>query len=263
MNYLFATNSIILAKKIALMKNHTIWIDLEKEGKLLRQGNNTRISDHSINDILKIKKCVNVDILSRVNPIGRESRYEIEKAIDFGANRVMLPMFQTEKEVEIFLKIVNGRAKSSLLFETGASFARMPIIMKIKEVDEVHLGINDLHKSFGLDFMFELLAYGMIDIFVELAIKFNKSYGFGGITSLGSGLLKSELVLAEQKFLGCHTTIISRDLQKIAFNDFENYKREIDRIEKYMNEINSNDHLLKDEIRCDIINKVNEIRHVI
>jgi hypothetical protein len=251
-----------LSKKLALLKNHTIWIDLENEGKLERQGTNTRISDHYIEDIIKIKNSVEVDILTRVNPISDKSRDEINKVIDYGSDRVMLPMFKSEKEVELFLRIIDGRAKCSLLFETSQAFARMPVIMGIKEVDEVHLGLNDLHKSLGLDFMFELLAYGFVDYFVSVAKNYDKSFGFGGITSLGSGRLNSKLVLAEHKFHNCNSTIISRDLQNIAYDNFEQYKSEIEKIENYLLEIDNFDFTLRSFVREKIIFEINKIRNV-
>jgi hypothetical protein len=262
MNYLFATDSVEMARKLSLLNHHTIWIDLERNGKFERQGSNTRISEHEVESIMRIKKCVNVEVLCRINPIYQRSKDEINKVIDCGADRVMLPMFRSEKEVEIFLRIVDGRVKSNLLFETSQSLARMPVIMQIEEVNEVHLGLNDLHKSLGLDFMFELLAYGIVDYFVSNAKMYFKSYGFGGITSLGSGRLSSHLVLAEQKFLNCNTAIITRDLQNIAFDNFNAYKLELEKIEKYMNDIDVNDNNFKSIVRQNIISTVNEIRNV-
>jgi hypothetical protein len=59
--------------------------------------------------------------------------------------------------------------------------------------DEIHIGLNDLHLSYGMSFMFELLADGTVE---GLCRKFQSAgipYGFGGIAKLGDGLLITEL----------------------------------------------------------------------
>jgi hypothetical protein len=55
--------------------------------------------------------------------------------------------------------------------------------------DEIHIGLNDLHLSYGMTFMFELLTNGTVEM---LCNKFKESgipYGFGGIAKIGEGIL--------------------------------------------------------------------------
>jgi len=137
----------------------------------------------------------------------------------------------------------------------------MPILMSYKEIDEVYLGLNDLHKSLNLDFMFEILAYGLVDNFVFHAKKYKKSYGFGGITKLGSGKLCSDLVLAENCLHGCQLTIISRELQNLAIKSIELYNAEILKIQKFIKEF-SCDEEQKLSTRETIIRLVNKIINV-
>ena len=55
---------------------------------------NTVISNHKLNDIIKIKKCIgNSTLLVRSNPIHKKIREEIENIINNGADIIMLPMF--------------------------------------------------------------------------------------------------------------------------------------------------------------------------
>lgn len=68
------------------------------------------------------------------------------------------------------------------------------------------------HVSFWLDvkILFELLLDGTVE---ELCLKFRKGgipYGFGGIASLGKGMLPSEYVIKEHYRLGSTCAILSR-----------------------------------------------------
>lgn len=53
-------------------------------------------------------------LLVRVNPINPESKEEIDKVINSGADIVMLPMFTTADEVKHFIRFVNRKAEVSL-----------------------------------------------------------------------------------------------------------------------------------------------------
>jgi diaminopimelate decarboxylase len=82
--------------------------------------------------------------------------------------------------------------------------------LKIKGIDEIHIGLNDLHLSYHLPFMFQLLSNGTVD---SLCHKFQKAglpYGFGGIAKIGEGLLPSEMVIMEHYRLGSTRAILSR-----------------------------------------------------
>ena len=69
----------------------------------------------------------------------------------------MLPMFSDVTEVETFFNIVKGDVKTCLLLETSKAVSNIDEILKISEIEEIHIGLNDLHLDMKLDFMFELL----------------------------------------------------------------------------------------------------------
>ena len=105
----------------------TIFIDLEIIGKEKRQaGTNSLISKHSIDDIPKIKNCIeNTSLGVRINPINPYSEEEIEECIKRGADILMLPMFNNESEVAKCLGYINNRCKLDLLFETPESLLKI------------------------------------------------------------------------------------------------------------------------------------------
>lgn len=189
-----------------------IFIDLEINGKDARQGHlDTVISRHSINDVKKIKQVLtNSELIVRVNPIYDGSRKEIDRVIKDGADIVMLPFFKTKEEVELFVNYVNGRSKVCLLCETSEAVDNIDSILKVEGIDYIHIGLNDLHLSYNMKFMFELLANGTVE---KLCKKFEARgilYGFGGIAQLGQGTLPAENIIAEHYRLGSSMAILSR-----------------------------------------------------
>lgn len=189
-----------------------IFLDMESIGKAQRQcGMDTVLSSHTIDDIKRIRKTVSdSDILVRCNSIYDGSESEISEIINAGADIVMLPYFKTLNEVRLFLRFVNGRAKTCLLFETPESVEIVDEILSIKGIDEVHIGLNDLSIGFHKKFLFEVLADGIVDYLCEKFKAAGIPYGFGGIASLGRGLLSSEYVIMEHYRLGSTRAILSR-----------------------------------------------------
>lgn len=189
-----------------------IFVDMEVRGKAVRQhGMDTPIHQHSFSDVSKLKKILKkAELLLRINPLHKDTKEEIEKGIDHGADIIMLPFFHHQKEVESFLKIVDGRVKTNILFESDGAVGRAEQIFSIKEIDEVHFGLNDLKISLGLDFLFETVSGGLIEWLCDLARKNNLSYGIGGIGRVGKETLPAENIMKEYVRLGSERVILSR-----------------------------------------------------
>lgn len=202
-----------------------IFVDLEFIGKSKRQGGmDTVQSHHTIDDVKSVASAITTaELLVRVNPIHDacdgycSSEDEINSVIDAGADIIMLPYFHTVEEVKRFLQIVNGRVRTMLLVETPEAVDCIDEILTL-DIDEIHIGLNDLSLGYHKKFMFELLADGTVE---KLCMKFRQrgiSYGFGGIASLGKGILPSEMVIKEHYRLGSTCAILSRsfcDVNKI------------------------------------------------
>lgn len=189
-----------------------IWVDLETRGKEDRQKNYDSVkSHHSVADIKAIKPHLTTsEMLVRVNPWYDGSSAEIDSVIDAGADIIMLPYWKTPEEVSNFIKAVNGRSKTTLLLETKEALECVDGVLAHGGFDEIHIGLNDLHLSYGMTFMFELLSDGTVE---KLCNKFKAAkipYGFGGIAKLGSGMLPAEKVIMEHYRLGSTRAILSR-----------------------------------------------------
>jgi len=197
-----------------------IFIDLEVLGKFERQGHlDTHITKHNIVDVERIANILTTsELLVRVNPIHDNSEAEINSVISSGAKIVMLPMFKTVEEVRTFVNIVNKRARVCLLLETVQAVLRLNEIVEIQGIDEIHLGLNDLHLEFKLDFMFEILASDLINYIASTIQNRNIDFGFGGIAKVGEGTLPAELILREHYRLKSKMVILSRQFHGRARN---------------------------------------------
>ena len=243
-----------------------VWIDLETLGKEDRQKNmNTVKSHHTVADIVAIKPLLSrAEMLVRINPWHPGSEKEIEDVIAAGADIIMLPYWKTSEEVKKFTDTVIGRCKTTLLLETKEAVECIDEVLKQGGFDEIHIGLNDLHLSYDMIFMFELLADGTVE---KLCRKFRAAgipYGFGGIAKLGSGLLPAEKIIMEHHRLGSTRAILSRTFCHNSETDkIEEFEREFS---VNMSKLREYEELIKampqDELaenRACVINRVKEI----
>lgn len=202
-------NVALIAEKAGVDR---IWIDLETLGKEERQkGLNTVKSQHTINDIETIApKLTKAQMLVRINPWNPNSKDEIERVIQAGAEIIMLPMWKSVDEVKNFIDTINGRTKTTLLLETKEAEECLDDVLKLDGIDEIHIGLNDLHLSYKLTFMFELLTNGTVERIINKIKQKNIPFGFGGVSHLGDGMIPAEMIIEEHYRLGSTRVILSR-----------------------------------------------------
>ena len=113
MKFFFITNEPKIAKFVTENGVNQVFVDLEINGKLARQGHlDTVISRHTIDDVRKIRTVVPKGaLLVRINPIHAHSSLEIDAVIASGADTLMLPMFRQSDEVATFTGLDAGRAR--------------------------------------------------------------------------------------------------------------------------------------------------------
>ena len=189
-----------------------IWVDLEYKGKEERQaGMNTVKSKHTIEDVRALRQIVtSSDLMVRVNPLDDESEEEINNVVEAGADYIMLPMFKTREEVERFISLVGGRAKTMLLLETKEAMECLESYIDVPGIDEIHIGLNDLHLAHKMTFMFELVADGTVERLANVLKAHNVRFGFGGFARIGYGILPAEMILTHHYALGSEMAILSR-----------------------------------------------------
>ncbi|MEH6689098.1 MAG: aldolase/citrate lyase family protein [Halopseudomonas sabulinigri] len=208
-NYLYITKSPQVARAVEAAGVTRIFVDLEIHGKVDRQGHlNTVISRHTMDDVATVKAAlINAELLVRLNPLHEGTQLEVDEAIAAGADIIMQPMFYTAEDVAAFGRCIAGRVRFIPLIETGSALNRIDSIVALDCVDEIHIGLNDLHLDLGLRFMFEPIASGLIE---QRLCNVRKPFGIGGIARVGQGEVPGELVMAEHVRLGSSGVILSR-----------------------------------------------------
>jgi 2-keto-3-deoxy-L-rhamnonate aldolase RhmA len=190
-----------------------VMVDLEMVGKRERQGHlDTLISGHTAADISIVRRSVpDATLVVRTDP-WPYAQPQVAAAIEAGADVLMLPMFTGPDEVNPFVAAVDGRARVLLLLETAEGVRNLQQVLAVPGVDEVHVGLNDLHLQVGSRFMFEPLADGTVERIAQAVHEAGIRFGFGGVGRVGgSGILSPELVLSEHVRLGSTQVILSRD----------------------------------------------------
>ena len=218
LSLMYITNKPQIAEIAESAGVDRIFVDMEYIGKADRQGGMDTVQNHhTLEDVKTIAQTIKkAKLLVRINPIHEKSKdyisseEEIDRAIKNGADILMLPYFKTVREVETFLRFVNGRVKTMLLLETPEAVGVVDDILKLKGIDEIFVGLNDLSLGYGKKVMFELFRDGTVE---ELCYKFKKAnipYGFGGIAALGKGDLPAEKIIIEHYRMGSTSVILSR-----------------------------------------------------
>lgn len=241
----YITNNPDIAKIAEDSGVDRIFVDMEYIGKELRQGGMDTVKNrHTIEDVKNIRKAIKKsELLVRINPINSNSKVEIDKTIDAGADIIMLPMWKSVDEVEKFLTYVDSRAKTMLLLETSEAEKCIDDVLETDGIDEIHIGLNDLSLTKNKKFMFELLVDGTVD---RLTDKFNSkgiTFGFGGFGRVyQNALLPAQNIIAEHYRLNSSMAILSRsfcnslkttDLETIkstfqnGIKDNRNYEKEL------------------------------------
>ncbi len=231
-----------------------IFVDMEYIGKEERQGGlDTVKSHHTVEDVKNLRKVLNkTELLVRVNPIHEagqnwcSSKDEIDAVVEAGADIIMLPMAKTVDDIKKFVEYVGGRTKTMLLLETAEAKENIKEMLDVGGLDMVHIGLNDLHLSYGMKFMFQLLTDGTVEELFKIIGSYGIPYGFGGIARLGFGMLPAEYVIAEHYRLGSSMAILSRsfcDVYKTKdVSEVQSlFEKELNRIREYEKELTKKD----------------------
>lgn len=217
------TNDPAFALRCDALGGFRLFVDLERLGKAERQaGRNTFISAHRLEDVARIRAVLRRSrLMVRVNPLHEGTAAEVDAVLARGADCLMLPMFDGAPQLQAFGAIVAGRAPIVALLETAAALASVEDWAGTPGLQEIYVGLNDLHLSLGCRFMFEPLADGSVERVARIARGHGLRFGFGGIARLQEGLLPGRDVLAEHLRLGSGAVILSRTFHRDSEMDFE------------------------------------------
>ncbi len=247
---MYITNNPQVAQLAQSSGVDRIFVDMEYIGKEERQGGlDTVKSHHTVEDVKNLRKVLKeTELLVRVNPIHEagenwsSSEDEINAVVEAGADIIMLPMAKHADDIKKFVNYVGGRTKTMLLLETAEAKENIKEMLDVGGLDYVHIGLNDLHLSYGMKFMFQLLTDGTVEKLCKIIDSYGIPYGFGGIARLGYGMLPAEHVIAEHYRLGSSMAILSRsfcDIHKTSdMTEVEKlFLQEMAKIREYEDEL--------------------------
>ena len=210
--------TVEVAASLAACDVDRAFIDLEVLGKRERQGHlAAHFTHHTIEELPRYREAVRgAELLVRTNPLHDGSADELERVLEHGPDVVMLPMFRHPREVEAYLGMLRGRARINLLVETPQAAVRLDEILRVGPIDEVHIGLNDLHLGLGLDFMFEVVSSGILASLAETCDEHGVLFGFGGVARVEEGAAPGRIILGEHVRLGSRAVILSRTFMRRA-----------------------------------------------
>ena len=210
------TNDAAFVRRCDAIDGVRLFVDLERLGKAERQaGRDTFISRHALDDVARVRDAARRSrLMVRVNPPNPASAEEVEAVLAQGPDLLMLPMFTTAAQLREFVSLVGGRVPVTALLENAAALESVAQWAGTPGLQEIYVGLNDLHLSLGHRFMFEALALGLVDGVATIARQQGRRFGFGGIARLDEGLVPGRDVLAEHLRLGSQAVILSRTFHR-------------------------------------------------
>jgi hypothetical protein len=124
----------------------------------------------------------------------------------------MFPNFQDVSELKALLRMVGGRAKVVPLLERLAAAKQIDQIVALDEIDEIHVGMNDLALDLGLKNRMEVLISPTLAHIASTVANTSKRLGVGGVARAGDARLPvpSDLVYAQYPRLRATAALISR-----------------------------------------------------
>jgi hypothetical protein len=212
------TNDPRLAAEADEAGVNRIGVDLEHLGKVARQaGHDTRISRHGWDDLAAVAHAVRrADLFARINPVHYGTEAEVDAAVRLGAAVLMLPNFESAAEVATFVAAVGGRARVVILVERVPAAARIREILSVDGLDEVMIGLNDLHMECRLANSFEALTSPLVDMMAAEVHATGRPLAIGGVGRIDDLTLPvpADLVLAQYPRLDATGAWLSRSFVK-------------------------------------------------
>lgn len=209
---LLFTADLTLARRACAAGIAGVVLDWETRGKEERQqGHDTEVNRDSPDDVARMARLPGVRRVVRINAFGPWTAAEVKTAIACGATDLLLPMVETEDEVERYLALVAGRVRAGILVETAAACRRARQLAALP-LDLVYVGLNDLSISRRTS-LFAPLRDGLA---LELRTHFaGTRFGLGGLTVVdGGGPIAALDLMAELVRVGCDFTFLRRSFHR-------------------------------------------------
>lgn len=189
-------------------------VDWEQQGKDRRQaGADTDISYHTEEDLLCVRGWTSRPVICRINQWAHGGATEMSRAIDLGADEVLLPMVRGVDEVEAALRAASGRCGIGILVETEEAVHSARGLASL-DLCRVYVGLNDLAIERRSPTIFQAVVDGTVE---RLRDTFRVRFGFGGLTLPDRGSpIPSRLLICEMERVGADFSFLRRSFKRDA-----------------------------------------------
>jgi len=213
MEFFLFTTDLTLALRAEKAGIDSIMVDWEAVGKTRRQkGKGLETNRDTPEDLYRLHSILKIPISVRINPVGSNTLYEVNTALNNGARMIMLPMASSLEEVKSFLSIVDRKAKTIVQIESPSLVEQIRDFRDL-DWDYAYIGLNDLMVTRGRDSIWEAISDGTAETICRNLE--GRKYGFGGSTVLGGGEpIMGDLILHELVRLGGCMSIMRRTFKR-------------------------------------------------
>jgi hypothetical protein len=191
----------------------TFLIDWEHLGKDERQqGFDTEIRLGTATELRDVAAIERAEVWCRLNRRGSHTPAEIQRALDAGAAGLFLPMVTGPDDVEVFVRLIDGRARCGILVETAEALDRVTALARYP-VHRVYFGLNDFAISRGGGSIFRAILDGSVQRVREAFHDVN--FGFGGVTAVDAGdPVPCRHLIEEMARLDCGFCFVRRSFRR-------------------------------------------------
>jgi 2-keto-3-deoxy-L-rhamnonate aldolase RhmA len=194
-----------------------VMIDLERLGKAERQaGRSLFISAHTWDNAAELRRVLPEGrFFMRLDPWHEGSGDQIDRAVNLGADGLMIPFFRGPEPVLRFVDRVAGRAIVTPLVETIDAITTLPQLLASGAIAEFHVGMNDLALDAGYPSLHHLWNGPLLDAVAAAARKFAIPFGVGGVTDPRvSGMpVDPGMIIAQHVRLGSTRALLGRSFK--------------------------------------------------
>ena len=163
-----------------------VFVDWEVNGKAMRQeGFDTSLQAVDLAETLRIRNSTQLPVIVRINPFkAGETEDEVQRALDAGADRLVLANAASVESVEHYLRILDGRAEPGIMIESKALLEQKSELARLPWTFG-YIGLNDLMISSGNANIWQAVVDGTVREIFEVFS--DRAIGFGGITAVEGG----------------------------------------------------------------------------
>jgi hypothetical protein len=190
-------------------------VDWEVRGKDDRQqqspqimGIDTQISADDEHALHRARAATRGRVICRINSLGDETPHEVARAIEGGANDVLVPMLRTPEQLDTVLSLAGDQLGVAIMVET-VDAVRNAAELVARPVAFAFVGFMDLAIDRRTPSIFAPIVDGTLEGLAPVLARV--PFGFGGLTVPGRGHpVPGRLLVGEMIRLGASFSFLRR-----------------------------------------------------